>query len=150
MRCGAELAWSAFELDEFDHDDSSFDDQSPTLRPLSVACEECQGEHFGHVIGILEVRGALEDFEHLLVDEIPKPVPLAQEVLGAICDSMVGGQAVGSLVVLEHTRVHCRSLQFLAPCMADHLVEDALERDESLEGTGECRVLCFERGHLLR
>ena len=80
---------------------------SPTMHELSnVVLKGFSIESFGKIIGPLLFR---VDFQHIDLTTLymtPEEVPLNQEVLGAVGDSLFGGEEECSIVVFEDTTLN--------------------------------------------
>ena len=64
---------------------------SPTLNGLTICFEGNLRKCFGEVVSALLVRGALQYVEFFVINVLPEPVPLAQELLGSVSNPVVGG-----------------------------------------------------------
>ena len=92
---------------------------SPALSKLSNAFKNFSIEALGKVVSQLVSGCNLEHFNVSVADVVPKEVPLNQEVLGAICNALLGSKQQSTIVVFKDSAANGRlevrwQSQFLA------------------------------------
>ena len=81
---------------------------SPTLSKLSNALENFSVEALGKVVGQLVSSGNLEHFDISVADMVPEEMPLNQEVLGAVGNTLLGGKQQCAIVVFKDAAANGR------------------------------------------
>ena len=84
------------------------------------------------MISSLFVCWTFDNVELPLVAAIPEPVPFDWEALRAVGDLVVGGEEVGSCVVLEAGCVHVCPIKSVAFRLFDEFLEQTLWREKRL------------------
>ena len=100
---------------------------SPTLDRLSIVFEQRLGQSFGEVVRSHFGRWTLDDIEFFVIIMIPEPVPFCQEILRPAGDTMVLGQIISTLIVLENSAVQRNIFQFIAIGLVDDFQDQSLE-----------------------
>ena len=117
---------------------------SPTLHKLSNMLNGFSIESFGKVICPLFF---CVDFQHInltILHMTPEEVPLNQEVLRAVGDSLFGGEEEGSIVVFEDATLNSGLELGRKVETADDLDEHGAKWKERPHAGAECGILGFE------
>ena len=119
---------------------------SPTLYKLSNAFENFTVEGFGEIIGQLLGCGDLENFDITVADVVPEEVPLDKEVLGPICDALLGCEKQSTIVVFKDTTADCGCDVLRKIQSTNNFSEKVTDWKQSAHAEAESRVFRFQSG----
>ena len=108
----------------------------PSIHCFSVRLKLVSGERFGEVVSSLQIGWAPLNAEVSLIVLIPKPMPFDEEIFSSVGNAVIGSKVVCSLIILKHRGPNRRVVKRGVLDRADHLLNESLQGEESLEGVG--------------
>ena len=124
----------------------------PSIDGATIWLEQVANERFGEEVSSLLLGVFLVDGEFSRVEVSPEPVPLDEEILGAVSDTLIRHEIVRAHVVFKNTGVNHHVLNVFVWAvfsvgsfeMSNHFHDEALQREKGLEGIGQGGVFGFE------
>ena len=104
------------------------------MHRTSVGFEYSARLRLGEKVGVLLVGRALHNRELALLVGVPEPVPLGQEILGPVGDTLVLDQQVRALVVFKHSCMYPHSGKSFWARPGDHFLNERAQGEKDLEG----------------